>query len=280
MGVDVSLVAEDGSMSCGWLPITSRIIDMDTMFKEEWDVACFSLESQYKIFDRINAKVKVHYILHYGVLYKDEENCLGSYAKPYYKITNSHWTANHLKKHLGYTPPIVYGGINKSLFHPMTVEKKYTVLTYGDKRRKWKGREDVEFIEMIMPKWKVGYMSDIDPDQEDIASVYSSAYVFFSASWYEGWNWMGLEAMACGVPLVITKDGGSEDYAKDGYNCLQVEPRKTDEAVLAIRRILVDKPLRKKLIANGLRTASKFTWQQSGSKFLKLISRELKEKKI
>ncbi len=272
---EIYLIPEDGSLYCDWFNIKARVANFIFLYNQDWDAVVFSLESQYKILQNVRAKAKIHYILHYGIIYKDVDNCLESYKQPYYKITNSIWTAKHLEKHIGYKPPIVPGGINKEVFHPVKTRSVYDVLTYGDLRREWKGRGDVELIEKIMPEWRVGYMTDIDPSKEDIARVYCSSKVFFSASWHEGWNWMGIEAMACGVPLIITRDGGSSDYAKDGYNCLKVDIQDPKMAIHGINILLKNYKVREMLIKNGLKTAAKYTWKKSAKDFMLQVKKAI-----
>lgn len=272
---DIYLIPEDG-MDCNWFDIKVKVANLVYLYNMTWDVVVFSLESQWELLKKVSTKAKIHYILHYGILYKDEENCIKSYIQPYYKITNSTWTAKQLEKHIGYKPPVVYGGINKEIFRPIKTRNIYDVLTYGDLRREWKGRGDVEMIGSMKPEWRIGYMSDIDPSRDDIARAYCSSKVFFSASWHEGWNWMGIEAMACGVPLVITKDGGSSDYAKNNYNCLKVNVRDPYDAIYAIDKLLKDYRLRNKLIKNGLKTAAKFTWKQSTKDFMLQVKKAIR----
>ena len=271
---EIFLIPENG-MDCNWFDIKVNVANLVYFYSMTWDVVVFSLESQWELLKKAQADAKIHYILHYGVLYKEEKACIESYIQPYYKITNSTWTAKHLKKHLGYEPPIVYGGINKRTFHPVKTKNIYNIMTYGDLRREWKGRGDVELIASMKPKWKFGYMADINPSRDKIAEAYCSSKVFFSASWHEGWNWMGIEAMACGVPLVITRDGGSADYAKDGWNCLKVDVKDPYDAIQKLDRLLKDERLRNKLIKNGLETASKFTWRKSAKDFMLQVKKAI-----
>lgn len=268
---EVYLALENNNPAYNWMPVKSTILSMEEALKRSYDIAAFSLESQHKTFRQFKADIKVHYILHYGVIYKDAESCLASYQEPNLKIVNSTWTQKKIAQHIGYEPEIVYGGINKDVFHPIKTKKIFDVMTYGDLRREWKGRGDVEIIELTHPELKVGYMYDINPSREDMSKTYCSSKIFLSASWYEGWNWMGLEAMACSVPVIMTRDGGSSDYATHEYNCLQVNPRNTKQMIKAIKRILNDSKLRRSLINNGLRTASQFTWEQSAKQFLRAI---------
>lgn len=249
--------------TCRWFDSEVPVRKIEDACKDEFDVVIFSLESQHEEPKKFKTKAVVYYILHYGVKYKYPEICQKSYQQPYYQIANSSWTATKIQEETGRRPPVVYGGINTKMFHPVEADKKFDVLTYGDKTREWKGRKDVEKLETMKKEWKFGYMADINPPQDKIAETYNSAKVFFSASWFEGWNQMAIESMSCGVPLVITDDGGSSDYTIDGENCLIVPPKNPESAGVAIEKILGDMELRKKLIKGGLAMAKKFTWEIS-----------------
>jgi len=252
---------------CAWFDNHVPVKRLEEAGQEEFDLVVFSLESQWEEPKRFDTKAVLYYILHYGPLYKYPDVCRRSYQEPYYQIANSSWTAEHIERETGRRPPVVHGGINFDIFHPVDVPKIYDVLCYGDKRRPWKGRAEVELIEGARPEWVIGYMADIDPPQDEIASVYCSSRVFFSSSWFEGWNWMGLEAMACGIPLVVTKDGGSADYAEDNVNCLIVPPKSPELARRVIKYLLVNKALQKRYRTTGLETARRFTWEKSVETF-------------
>lgn len=265
-GHDMSFYTPTG-WSCAWFDNHVPVRRLDNAHQDKFDLVVFTLESQWEEPKRFNTKAVLYYILHYGPLYKYPEICKRSYQEPYYQIANSSWTADHIERETGRRPPIVHSGVNLEIFHPVDTPKLYDILCYGDKKRPWKGRAEVEWIEANHPDWKVGYMVDIDPPQNEIATVYCSSRVFFSASWFEGWNRMGLEAMACGVPLVITNDGGSADYAEHNVNCL-VTPRKSPKfASGVIRHLLGNDVLREKLRLGGLNTALGLTWEKSVEAF-------------
>ena len=58
-------------------------------------------------------------------------------------------------------------------------------------------------------------------------------YVLPSA--YEGWGLTAVEAMACGAAVITTRNGGVEDFARDGDNALLVPPREPDSASGGVR---------------------------------------------
>jgi glycosyltransferase involved in cell wall biosynthesis len=101
------------------------------------------------------------------------------------------------------------------------------------------------------------------PTQADLASIYTSATVFVSASWREGFGLPGLEAMACGVPLVTTDSGGVRDYALPGETAIVVQPNSVPALVSGILRVLENPGLAAKLSKNGLSKAAEFKWDKS-----------------
>ena len=254
-------------LPCTWLDNDVPVKKLEDAHQDKFDLVVFSLESQWEEPKRFNAKAVLYYILHYGPLYKYPEVCKRSYQEPYYQIANSSWTADHIERETGRRPPIVHSGVNLDIFHPTWMLKIYDVLCYGDGKRPWKGRAEVEWIENEHPDWIVGYMVDIDPPQSEIAAAYCSSKLFFSSSWFEGWNRMGLEAMACGVPLVITNDGGSADYAEHNENCLVMPSRSPKFTAGVIKHLLGNDVLRDKLTAAGLKTAGRLTWEKSVKAF-------------
>jgi len=261
---------------CEWISCKPKVKKIEDGYEDELDFLMFSLESQYK--EPLNfKKVKkgiVYYILHAGFLYKYPEECLASYKMPYMLLANSNWTARTIKKECGKAPEVVFGGINQAMFHPCKVKKEYELLCYGDMKRKWKGTDTIEEAAKIAGLSLVK-MVDIDPTQDKIAEEYSKAHIFVSGSWFEGWNNPGLEALTCGTPLVITNDGGSEDYVFNEQTALVVQSKDPQAMAAAITRLWNDKHLQEKLIQSGLTVSSIFTWENTAKNIESIFKRYL-----
>lgn len=60
-------------------------------------------------------------------------------------------------------------------------------------------------------------------DRHDLPAFYGSLDVFAIPSSQEGFGIVGIEAMACGVPVVSTRCGGPEDYVQDGVTGILVD---------------------------------------------------------
>jgi glycosyltransferase involved in cell wall biosynthesis len=100
----------------------------------------------------------------------------------------------------------------------------------------------------------------VRPPQEIIGELYRGAAVFASASRYESFSLPVLEAMACGCPVVTTKNAGVFEYACNNYNCLFAEINNPSSIAENIIKLLNDKQLYAKLRENGIKTARKFSW--------------------
>jgi glycosyltransferase involved in cell wall biosynthesis len=101
-------------------------------------------------------------------------------------------------------------------------------------------------------------------DQE-LADLFASATVAVVPSRYEGFSLPAVEAMASGVPLVVTTAGALPEVAgPDGHASLHVAPADPEALAAAIGRLLDDEPLREQLGAAGRRRAVEhFTWQRT-----------------
>jgi asparagine synthase (glutamine-hydrolysing) len=86
-----------------------------------------------------------------------------------------------------------------------------------------------------------------------LAEFYNALDVFVIASEQEGLCIAGLEAMACGCPVVSTRCGGPEDYVEDGVNGILVG-FSAQELAAAIRRLLENAELRRRMGEAAVRT--------------------------
>jgi glycosyltransferase involved in cell wall biosynthesis len=73
---------------------------------------------------------------------------------------------------------------------------------------------------------------------------------------YEGFPTSVAEAMAIGIPCLVTRKSSMEEIAEDA--ALYVNAQKRDELVSSIRRLTEDEELRSHLIKEGRRHASRF----------------------
>jgi glycosyltransferase involved in cell wall biosynthesis len=91
-------------------------------------------------------------------------------------------------------------------------------------------------------------------------AMYHMSAVLIHVSLYEGFGLPVLEAMCAGLP-VITSNLGAMRELGDGTARL-VNPLEVDEVAEAIERVLVDDPLRRRMIESGRRRAENLSWER------------------
>ncbi len=94
--------------------------------------------------------------------------------------------------------------------------------------------------------------------QEELVAIYNAADLFVYPSLYEGFGLPPLEAMACGVPVIVSNVSSLPEVV--GADALTVDPLGVDALATAMARVLNDVDLQANLSAQGLRRAATFSW--------------------
>jgi len=104
-----------------------------------------------------------------------------------------------------------------------------------------------------------------------LADVYRRADVFVLPSWYEGFGFPLLEAMAHGVPAVAARTSSLPEIGGDA--ALFFDPRDARELAKQIERVIGDAELRSALIDRGAARAKEFRWDRAGEQTLEVLRR-------
>jgi glycosyltransferase involved in cell wall biosynthesis len=92
----------------------------------------------------------------------------------------------------------------------------------------------------------------------EVAGWLQIADIAVQPSHFESFGISAVEAMATGLPLVTSDTGGSRDFAETEINALVVPPQDVGALTMALRRLLTDQELRRRLGAAALVTAQRF----------------------
>jgi hypothetical protein len=217
----------------------------------------------------------VFWLLHFASLY-DKAFSWISYRCPVdLYLAESRWIAQCLQREIGVRAVVINSGVNPNHFRPVEIPKTYDVLCYGDREREWKGTRDIEAACRLLGLTPATYDGKGIP-QERMAEEYCRARVFVHGSWYEGFGLPGLEALACGVPLVTTDSGGPRDYAFHEETALVVPPREPRAMADAIRRLHGDEALCEKLARQGRELVTRcFRWPDKACEVVRVLERAL-----
>ncbi len=103
------------------------------------------------------------------------------------------------------------------------------------------------------------------PD-EDKVYLYNLASLFVYPSFFEGFGFPPLEAMKCGVPVIVSNNSSLPEIVGDAG--IIIDPDKPDEIFLAMKGILENSKLRNILIKKGLEKSREFDWKKTAKKTL------------
>jgi phosphatidylinositol alpha-1,6-mannosyltransferase len=108
---------------------------------------------------------------------------------------------------------------------------------------------------------KVRFMGYVP--REKIAAHYAAAHVFVLPSYNEGMSVATLEAMAAGLPLVVTRTGGTADLVEEGVNGWTFPWGDGESLTGHLRRLAVDRSLARRLGAASRTRAAQFSWEKA-----------------
>lgn len=106
---------------------------------------------------------------------------------------------------------------------------------------------------------------------EKIVRLLNGALAFVLPSLYEGFGITVAEAMATGVPVIVSNVSSLPEVV--GNAGLLVDPYSVDQIEQAIRTLVSDKKLREKYVKLGLTQSQKFSWDKMAKQILKVFEK-------
>lgn len=206
------------------------------------------------------------------------QHLLENYTQPVAIASVSPVVARILYTRYRRVTPVLPNYIDTSLFHPLERPREgETILLVGNPALRFKGFNvafrALELVRQAGYSFKVKWVTPVPvqfqshsfpievivrPSQNELASIYRKSDMLLFPSWYEGFGMPPLEAMASGVPVVATRCGGVETYAKHGENALLFEPGDYKGLAAGIMYFLKNKEARRVFAQKGRETALQF----------------------
>lgn len=112
-------------------------------------------------------------------------------------------------------------------------------------------------------------------EHSDLPSIYSSADVFVLPSLNEGMSNTVLEAMASGLPVIVTDTGGTEELVNE--NGFVVDKESPKQIADAVRKYSNDTDLLKKHSESSRSIAEDMSWENVASRYIS-IYRQIEDK--
>jgi len=107
-------------------------------------------------------------------------------------------------------------------------------------------------------------------EEEDKPYLYNLAELFVYPSVFEGFGFPPLEAMACGVPTIVSVASSLPEVV--GQAALMVNSSNIDELAWAMEMALTNNDLRERLIEKGIAQAKKFSWNKCAKETLAVLT--------
>jgi glycosyltransferase involved in cell wall biosynthesis len=123
---------------------------------------------------------------------------------------------------------------------------------------------------------RLGVTQQVDFDgyvpREQIPACLAAAHVFALPSYNEGMAIAALEAMAAGLPVVLTRTGGTDELVEEGINGLTFDWADVDQLTAHLRRLATDRALARQMGAASRTRAMQFSWDVIAERYLDLFN--------
>ncbi|MBO0684147.1 MAG: glycosyltransferase, partial [Candidatus Dormibacteraeota bacterium] len=118
--------------------------------------------------------------------------------------------------------------------------------------------------------------TDLSPNSARLRDLYAGSDVFVMPSRSEPFGIAAVEALASGLPVVATAQGGLTDIVEDGVNGRLVRPGDGRDLACALEALLADEAGRRAMGAEGRRLAAeRFDAARNGQRLLDLVKQRI-----
>jgi glycosyltransferase involved in cell wall biosynthesis len=141
------------------------------------------------------------------------------------------------------------------------------------------GREDAAAYRATVHEHQLDGRVFFCSPRRDVEFYYAAADAYVGPSLEDTFAQPPAEAMACGLPVIVSSSNGTSEIMSDGVDGL-ILPDPVDAGTLAgmIRRIYEDGPFRDRLGANAVETARRYTWERNGRELATIFQAVLRRK--
>ena len=132
-----------------------------------------------------------------------------------------------------------------------------------------------EILQKLIKKYKIGKYITIKNmvTQDELVNIYNSLDIFVLPTFRksDSLTLVGLEAMACEIPVIVANNYGPTDYVKDGVNGYFFEPKSSRDLVDKIVKVSMSKSLNK-IVKEGRKTAILYDAENTKNRIIEVFS--------
>ena len=141
------------------------------------------------------------------------------------------------------------------------------------------GKDDLSPFRALLARPGLASAVQFFPVHPDPEIYYAAADVYVGPSLEDAFALPPLEAMACGVPAIVSRQAGVSEIVTHGVDGYILEnPEQPEELAKLIASLYEDAPLRQRLSEKAAETARQYTWGRSAREFGELLLQTLEKK--
>ncbi|WP_434687181.1 glycosyltransferase family 4 protein [Pseudanabaena minima] len=298
-GHDVSICILDETVpatpvSFSWFPNFNYPVIHSKDFPEDVDICVATFWDTLIQVLKLPAKHKVYFVQSDETRFYDDlimKNWVVlTYLCNIHYMTEAKWIVDWLDYEFGHQAAYIPNAIDTSIVHadnPISKkrEDKLRILVEGTIDSPFKKvKEAIKASEGLgceiwcvsnggkpSSDWKIDrFFYKVDFSQ--MKRIYSSCDILVKLSNVEGFFGPPLEMMACGGVCIVSDVTGYDEYIVDEYNALVIPNGDTELARQALKRLIENKDLYKRLQINGRITADSMQWDHSIDKLESFFS--------
>lgn len=116
-------------------------------------------------------------------------------------------------------------------------------------------------------------------DREKLTDLYLAGDLYVMLSKFDTFGMVVLEAMAAGLPVMVSSRVGAKDVVVQGENGFVIENPSDHDHVASVLKMMLDEGNRRRMSAAALATASENSWDAATEKYRSLYTEILAAKK-
>jgi alpha-1,3-rhamnosyl/mannosyltransferase len=128
----------------------------------------------------------------------------------------------------------------------------------------WRAKTLERQLQALASRGEIRFLGRVADD--DLPCLYAGAAAFVFPSLYEGFGLPPLEAMASGVPVLVSDRASMPEIA--GGAAMLLDPGQSERTAACLEAVLEDAERRAAMVERGLRRAAAFTWEACAVKTL------------
>lgn len=141
------------------------------------------------------------------------------------------------------------------------------------------GNDDPANYSSLLAQWNLTSQVCFPLPRPDVEFYYAAADVYVGPSLEDAFALPPLEAMACGLPVIVSRQAGVSELVTHGVDGFILEdPTSSEELAHLVRCVREDPTIRQQLGARAAETAGQYTWERNADAMKEVFDRCLQKK--